>query len=105
MSSYILSADAEQDLREIARYTLDNWGQQQLNRYRRQLKTQFEAIGSGDIIQRQVSENLSNVHVAKAGAHFIFYLTPAHHKPIIIAIFHEARDYVRLLSSRLDDKI
>lgn len=104
MPAYILSKSAEQDLREIARYTLKKWGKTQLNSYRQMLKNSFEAIAAGDVVQRRFSENLPDVHITKAGAHFIFYLTPPNSKPIVIAVLHEARDIVQHLASRLDDE-
>lgn len=104
MPSYLLSKDAEQDLRDIARYTLGKWGQKQLSAYRQLLKNKFEAIGNGDVITRQFSENLPDIYIAKAGSHFIFYITPKTSKPVIIAVLHEARDFVNHLTSRLDIK-
>ena len=34
MTTYELSKDAEDDLRKVARYTLDTWGREQLAEYR-----------------------------------------------------------------------
>jgi len=45
MTTYELSKDAEDDLREMARYTLDTWGREQLAEYRQGLKEIFNASG------------------------------------------------------------
>lgn len=102
MHNYLLSKDAEQDLRDIARYTLDKWGQKQFLTYRQLLKNKFEAIGKGSVITHQFSENLPDIYVTKAGSHFVFYLAPKTSKPVIIAVLHEARDFMRHLTSRLN---
>ena len=38
MLSYELSADAEIDLKEVARYTINKWGEKALQQYRSGLK-------------------------------------------------------------------
>jgi len=104
MSSYQLTEEAEEDLREIARYTIKTWGKKQLATYRKALNKSFKAIAKGDVIARAFSEEVSGVFVIKSGAHYIFYLTPENQPPIIIAVLHEARDLVQHLASRLDTK-
>ena len=102
MSSYTLTDEAEQDLREIARYTLQKWGAKQLEIYRKALNKQLEAIGANEVIKKRFSPLTPDILYAKAGAHFIFYLQPEQEKPIVIAVLHEARDTVQHLVSRLD---
>jgi len=46
MLPYVLTADAEQDLLEVARYTLDHWGSDMLKQYRDGLKEAFHAIAT-----------------------------------------------------------
>lgn len=105
MASYILSKAAEQDLRDIARYTLNRWGHKQLAKYRSALKQKFEAIGRGELVVRKFSANLPDIYIAKAGAHFIFYITPNASKPMSIAVLHEARDVVQHLATRFGDQV
>jgi len=102
MQLYILTDEAEQDLREIARYTLQKWGKKQLENYRKELKKQFETIGSNAVIKRQFSPTIPEVLYTKAGSHFVFYLQPKQGKPMIVAILHEARDIMQHLNSRLE---
>lgn len=101
MASDILSQGAEEDLRDIAKYTLDNLGKAQLNLYRQVLKKKFEGIAQGNLVSRVFSNNLPQVKFTKAGSHFIFYLTQATSVPIIIGVIHENRDIVKHLTSRL----
>jgi hypothetical protein len=44
MRQYNITEDAEQDLREIARYTLSKFGPKQLEAYRQALNSTFNAI-------------------------------------------------------------
>ena len=45
MKQYELTKDAEKDLREIARYTLNKWGKEMLYEYRSGLEKTFQKIG------------------------------------------------------------
>lgn len=102
MSSYELSIEAEDDLRDIAEYTLKKWGNKIFEQYRRGLIKTFEAIANKEVIEKRVSKNLSDVFVSKFRHHFIFYLTALNQKPIIIAVIHEQRDILNHLVKRLE---
>ena len=103
MPLYKLTNEDEQDLREITRYTLDNWGEKQLNKYRVSLKKRFNDIGKGQIVKRSFSQRLPDVYVTKSDRHFIFYLVEENQTPIIIAIIHEAKDILNHLAEWLSD--
>jgi hypothetical protein len=55
---YELTPDAERDLREIARYTLRQWGVRQRRRYASALEAGFRAIAQRRIVPCAVSANL-----------------------------------------------
>ena len=65
MTNYELSKDAQNDLRDIARYTVKKWGKGQLAEYRKGLKETFKAIGLNDIAARQFSVNYPQLRVTK----------------------------------------
>jgi len=102
MPFYELTQGAEQDLREIARYTLKNWGSKSLESYWHGLKNTFKTIGKNDVIKRQFSDKFSQLLVTKYRYHFIFYITNPAKKPVIIAIIHEKMDIVKRLVNRLN---
>lgn len=52
MPEYELTTFAEDDLKSIARYTLDTWGLEQAKRYERVLVTRFHQIAKGHISPR-----------------------------------------------------
>lgn len=101
MQPYELSKDAEEDLREVARYTLKKWNKEQLAEYRQGLKDTFHAIGVQDIVARQFSKNYPQLRVTKYRYHYVFYITEGVEKPIIIGVIHERRDIVNQLAGRL----
>jgi toxin ParE1/3/4 len=101
MRQYKITEDAEQDLREIARYTLSKFGPKQLEAYRQALNSTINAIGRNEVIQRQFSKNRPNILVTKCQHHYIFYIVEGVEKPTVIGVIHEARDIVVLFASRL----
>lgn len=101
MTSYVLSKDAEADIRDIIRYTRKTWGQKQVNVYRLNLKQHFERIGDDAVIPRIYSPSLHDVYFIKAGSHFVFYLKIDSSKPIIIGVVHEARNILQHLLERI----
>lgn len=101
MRPYALTADAEQDLREIARYTLNRWGTKMLRQYRDGLKDTFDAIGTGKLAGRPFSRIFPDLMVEKYRHHYIFFLTDIRPTPVIIGVIHEKRDIVSRLGERL----
>ncbi len=72
MKNYRLTKDAEQDLREVARYTRKEWGLAMLREYRGGLKKTFEAIGKNDVVSRDFSDNFPELLVTKLQAPLYF---------------------------------
>ena len=101
MKHYNLTKDAEKDLREIARYTLNQWGKEKNQKYRDGLKHVFNNTGKNQIQKNTFSNNIPKLLVTKYQYHFIFYLTDNAEKPIIIGVIHERRDIVERLKERL----
>ena len=101
MTTYELSKDAEDDLREIARYTLDMWGADKFSDYREGIKNTLAEIGEGTVTFRQFSSRFSNLYVTKYRYHYIFYTKRSGRNPIIVGVIHERRDVVSQLTKRL----
>jgi len=100
MRDYELTKDAEQDLREVANYTLRKWGKAKLHEYRGGLKDTFQAIGHHEITPQSFSKNVPELLVTKYKYHYIFYLSENYKKPVIIGVIHEKRDIVNRLTER-----
>jgi len=101
LALYEISIDAENDLTEIAQYSLDKWGIKVFEQYKNGLIQTFNVIGNNEAIERVVSKTLADVFVTKYRYHFIFYLKSNNHKPTIIAVIHEQRDILKHLLKRL----
>jgi toxin ParE1/3/4 len=101
MVPYELTPDAERDLREIARYTLRQWGVRQQRRYASALEARFRAIAQRCIVPRPFSPAYPDVFVSHCEHHYIFYLHPEGQKPRILAVFHENMDLLARLAERL----
>ena len=101
MVPYELTLDAERDLREIARYTLWQWGARQQRRYASLLEAGFRAIAQQRIVPRPFSLAYPDVFVSHCAHHYIFYLHPEGQKPRIVAVFHENMDLLARLAERL----
>lgn len=101
MQSYKLTRDAEQDLREVAEYTLNRWGKNLFIEYREGLKSTFESISSNSLQKRTFSNQFPDVFVTKYRYHYVFYFMNNPKQFIILGIIHEKRDLVSRLAERL----
>ena len=101
MPTYRLSRDAREDVKEVTRYTLINWGEGALEKYIGGLTRTFEAIGDGSVPWKSFSSRFPDLLVTKYRYHYVFYITEGLDKPGIIGVIHERRDIVSRLSERL----
>ena len=101
MPNYELSPAADKDIQQVTRYTLNKWGSGSLEKYITGLKATFDAIGSGDALQREFSKRFPEVLVTKYRYHFVFYIRESLEIPVIIGVIHERRDVVNRLIERL----
>lgn len=102
MAEFGLSRDAENDVLEIARYTIKTWGVDQANRYEAALVDHFQAIGRGEARTSTPLPGRADVCVSKCEHHYVFSYHPPSAKPIIIAVFHEKMDLMTRLRDRLN---
>lgn len=98
---YKLTKDAENDLRDVARYTLNTWGPNALEQYKHGIKETFSAIANDSLAKRRFSKKIPELLVTKYKSHFIFYLENIEGSAMIIGIIHEKRDILNHLSERL----
>lgn len=99
MRTYDLTSAAEEDLREIWRYTYETWGIDQADRYFDRIAACLEAVGDGRARSaRAFIELPPDVCIFRCESHYIVWLTGD--RPIIIAILHERMDFVQRLKDR-----
>jgi toxin ParE1/3/4 len=101
MTPYLITKEAENDLREVARYTLKTWGKDIFEQYRKGLNEIFSAIGNGTVTARSLSARHPQVQTAKYRYHYVFFIKENLAKPVIIGVIHEKRDIVNPLQGRL----
>ena len=70
---YFLTKSAEADLIDIITYTLEEWGEEQVYTYQRQLESRLEAILQFPDIGRKHPKLPSNIFYLVEGKHYIFY--------------------------------
>lgn len=99
MASYDLTLAAEEDLRDIWRYTLETWGSEQADKYLDQLGDCFDAIASRRAPSRSLSQLPDEVCIHRCQHHYIFWIVVD--RPIIIAVLHEKMDVLQRLKDRL----
>jgi len=103
MPAYRITPEAKEDLRDIARYTLDTWGDSQHERYRNQLAKCFHRIASGEIVTRHFSDTYPDLCVVRCEHHYVFYLEAKSVGPVsILAVLHENMDCLARLKNRLE---
>jgi len=101
MVSYDLTPEAEEDLKGIIRYTIEQWGIEQAQHDTDLLEAGCQNIVDKTAISRTFSQKYPDVFVTKCEHHLVFYLWRSS-RPLIIAILHERMDLVNRLKSRLE---
>jgi plasmid stabilization system protein ParE len=101
MPLYELTKDAEADLEEIFRYTIEEWGEKQAEHYADKLHRCFEKIARKEAVSRPFSEKFPKALVTRCEHHYAFYFHPDQKPPRIFAILHERMDILIRLKNRL----
>lgn len=101
MRPYALTQLAANDLKGIARYTLNQWGKKQSLRYANLLEKRFQEIADKTAISRSFSNLYPQIRVTHCEYHYIFYVHNEGERPCILAVLHERMDLVSRLQNRL----
>ncbi len=102
MRVYELTRDAEADLEEIARHTIEQWGDAQARIYLGKISQCCKNIAKKKVVLRTFLEKFPDACVVRCEHHFVFYLIREGEKPIIFAILHERMDMLVRLKDRLE---
>ena len=101
MPDYELTPDAEVDLLDIALYTVETWGLEQMDRYEAALESSLQGIGTGETRTRAVFEHRADLRVCRCEHHYVFAQLREAAVPLIVAVFHEKMDLMVRLHERL----
>ena len=102
MSTYLLTAAAEADLRDIIRYTRQQWNNAQVRRYIAKLEKAMQRLAEGEGAFKNLGEVYPALRVVLCEHHYVFCLARDAALPLIVAIFHERMDLMTRLGDRLD---
>ena len=98
---YVVSKGAAADLRDIAKYTLANWGEAQCRSYIAELERAPEALAKGEGVFKDMGSLLPGLRMAACGKHFVFCMVQAEAPPVILAVLHERMNLMVRLQGRL----
>jgi toxin ParE1/3/4 len=101
MSSFQLSRLAEQDLKEIGRYTEKTWGRKQRNVYLSDLDKCFYRLADSPDLGGTCDEIRIGYRRFYQGKHVIFY-RKVENGIVIVRILHERMDFERHFSLCVD---
>ena len=75
MPAYQLSEEAQNDLKEISRYTRENWGNKQVKYYLVELAAGFENLARSPKLGKARDEIEKGIRSFPVARHIIFYRT------------------------------
>jgi len=100
--TYVLSAAAETDLRDIIRYTRKEWGDAQTRSYVKKLTRGIERVAAAQGAFKDMGALYPGLRMIRCAHHYIFCLPRAAAPALIVAIFHERMDLMVRLTDRLE---
>lgn len=98
--NYVLTDDAEADLRAIVRYTRKEWGAAQVRLYIAKLKAGIARVAGGQGAFKELGTLYPALRVARCEHHYVFCLPRDDEPALIVAIFHERMDLMARLADR-----
>ncbi len=99
--SYVVAKGAAADLREIKRYSVQQWGEAQGRIYIGQLEQAAEAVAKGEGVFKDMGFLYPGLRMILSGHHYIFCLPRTGAPSVILAVLHERMDIVARLKRRL----
>jgi len=101
MSDYERIVAVDEDLKNIARYTVETWGIDQAKRYAAKLEKHFQGIAQGTVPLSTFLKHRPELRYSRCQHHVVFHLVRRNDTPLIIAVFHERMDLMTRLKNRL----
>ena len=97
-ASYRVTPTAKTHLNDIAEYTLQEFGSEQMEVYLRALFSRFEWLSENPRLGKARNEIFGNLRSYREGAHVIFYRISGTFIDIV-AILHRSRDVDRFFGN------
>lgn len=99
MARVVFRQAAIDDLNDIWEYSVDEWSENQADRYYSSLKFACQQIGENPSLGKEYEELKSKLYGLRTGKHIIFYQILNEQEIEIIRILHERMD----LKNRIND--
>jgi plasmid stabilization system protein ParE len=100
-ASYVLTAAAEADVRDIIQYSRRQWGDAQTRSYVAKLERGIERVAAGESALKEMDTLYPGLRIARCEHHFVFCLPRKGEPTLVVAIFHERMDLMARLADRL----
>jgi toxin ParE1/3/4 len=91
MREVILRPAAEQDIEDIADYTIDQWGHEQARKYVGELRRATDALATSALRYPLYDQVHPGLRRKRSGMHHIYYLATKDHVEVL-NIIHMSRD-------------
>ncbi len=91
MPNYVLSPQAQNSLKQISRYTTENFGEQQKRKYIKLLREKMRGAANSPYKGQKRSEIKEGYHSIRAGRHHIYYRIQETHIEII-DVLHQSME-------------
>lgn len=91
MPDYVLSPQAQNSLKQISRYTTDNFGERQKKKYLKLLRDKMRGAAHSPGKGRKRSEIKEGYYSIQAGKHHIYYRIRETHIEII-GVLHQSME-------------
>ncbi len=101
MTAYILTVEAEADLRSVIR--TPQWGAAQVRRYVSALERGIADLAEGKGSFKDMSALHPGLRMSRCEHHYVFCLPREEAPALVVAIFHERMDLTKRLAGRLDE--
>ncbi len=101
-ADYVLTIEAEADLRGIIRYTRKQWGDAQVRRYIAKLDRCMVRLAAASGVFKDMSALYPSLWMEHCEHHYVFCLPRTNAPALIVAIFHEHMNLMARLSVRLN---
>ena len=101
MSDYERVVAVDEDLKDIARYTVETWGIDQAKLYAAKLEKHFQGIATGTVHTRTFLKHRPELRYSRCEHHVVFHLDRKSKPPLVLAVLHERMDLMTRLKKRL----
>lgn len=88
MLVFRLTPDAQDDLIEIRRYTLQQWGAEQSQKYLREIRNTIGLLAETPALGKLRPEVGANVHSFPQGSHIIYYVVH-NQQMVVFGVLHK----------------